>query len=174
MPAPDSAAATRLATSTGDILAPLPAQLPPVPRPNQAPFNRVLGYLHDAGTGLVTPELAASWPSRPYRPRLALDYLGQPQVGVSVGGVAGQGGLYGGISGVFSDLLGYHNLYGTVAAQGQLDEFGFQTMYLNQKNRWNWGAVFVGYRYLHVDYEDGPYRLDAALAGPLIGANFRF
>ena len=40
--------------------------------------------------------------------------------------------------------------------------------------RWNWGAVFVGYRYLHVDYEDGPYRLDAALAGPLIGANFRF
>jgi Tol biopolymer transport system component len=138
---PDSAAATRLATSTGDILAPLPAQLPPVPRPNQAPFNRVLGYLHDAGTGLVTPELAASWPSRPYRPRLALDYLGQPQVGVSVGGVAGQGGLYGGISGVFSDLLGYHNLYGTVAAQGQLDEFGFQTMYLNQKNRWNWGAV---------------------------------
>ena len=40
--------------------------------------------------------------------------------------------------------------------------------------RWNWGAVFVGYRYLHIDYDDGPYKMDAALAGPLIGANFRF
>ena len=40
--------------------------------------------------------------------------------------------------------------------------------------RFGWGAVIVGYRYLHIDYQDGNYRLDAALAGPLIGANFRF
>lgn len=40
--------------------------------------------------------------------------------------------------------------------------------------RWNWGGVFVGYRHLHADYEDGPYKLDASLSGPLIGANFRF
>ena len=40
--------------------------------------------------------------------------------------------------------------------------------------RWGWGALFAGYRYLHIDYDDGPYRIDAALSGPLIGANFRF
>jgi hypothetical protein len=40
--------------------------------------------------------------------------------------------------------------------------------------RWNWGAIFAGYRYLKVDYNDGPYTLDAALAGPLVGANFRW
>jgi Tol biopolymer transport system component len=135
---PETQVAT-LSTPTTPVVAPLPAQLPPVPRPDQSPFNRVLSYLHDPSTGLVTPELASGWQVTPYRPRLALDYLGQPQVGVAIGGVGGQGGLYGGISGIFSDLLGYHTLYGTVAAQGQFDEFGFQTIYINQKNRWNWG-----------------------------------
>ena len=50
------------------------------------------------------------WEVKPYRPRLALDYLGQPQFGVSVGGYAGQGGLYGAVSGIFSDLLGHHTM----------------------------------------------------------------
>lgn len=40
--------------------------------------------------------------------------------------------------------------------------------------KFSWGSVIGGWRYLHVDYEDGPYRLDAALTGPFIGATFRF
>lgn len=39
---------------------------------------------------------------------------------------------------------------------------------------WNWGSVLAGWRYLKVDYEDGPYRLDAALSGPLVGVSFKF
>ncbi|MEO8487193.1 MAG: hypothetical protein ABI585_12745 [Betaproteobacteria bacterium] len=40
--------------------------------------------------------------------------------------------------------------------------------------RFGWGTVLGGWRYLHVDYDDGPYRLDAALTGPFLGASFRF
>jgi len=40
--------------------------------------------------------------------------------------------------------------------------------------RFNWGSIVGGWRYLKVDYDDGPYVLDAALTGPFIGAAFRF
>jgi hypothetical protein len=119
----------------------LPAQLPPVPRPEQGPFTRVMTSIADIQGGLPSRAAMAQWPVKPYRPRLVLDYLGQPQVGVSVGGYAGQGGLYGAVSGIFSDLLGHHTVMAAVQAQGQYDELGFQTMYLNQKDRWNWGGI---------------------------------
>ena len=40
--------------------------------------------------------------------------------------------------------------------------------------RFNWGSIIGGWRYLKVDYDDGPYVLDAALTGPFLGASFRF
>ena len=120
---------------------PLAAQLPPAPRPTELAFNRVGAILADPTTGLITPEAAQQWTIDDYSPKLGLDYLGQPQVGVAVGGVAGQGGLYGGVSAIFSDLLGYHTLYTTLQAQGQIDEVGFAAIYLNQKHRWNYGAA---------------------------------
>lgn len=40
--------------------------------------------------------------------------------------------------------------------------------------KFSWGSIIGGWRYLHIDYEDGPYRLDAALTGPLLGASFKF
>ena len=40
--------------------------------------------------------------------------------------------------------------------------------------RFGWGSVVGGWRYLHVDYEKGNYRLDAALTGPFIGASFQW
>ncbi|HEX8394998.1 MAG TPA: hypothetical protein VF665_21810 [Longimicrobium sp.] len=120
---------------------PLPALLPPAPRPEDPPFNRVLLAVNEYPTGLPSAEEQATWRVVPYRPRLSLDYLGQPVVGASVGGGPyNRGGLYGGISGIFSDQLGQHTVYGTVQAQGQLDEIGFSTLYLNSTHRWNWGV----------------------------------
>src|SRR5690606_35683718 len=89
---------------------PLPAQLPPVPRPEQGPFTRVANAIADMTSGLPSRTAMAQWEVTGYSPRLTLDYLGQPQVGVAVGGYAGQGGLYGAVSGIFSDLLGHHTL----------------------------------------------------------------
>jgi Tol biopolymer transport system component len=122
--------------------APLPAVLPPAPRPTEPAFNRVLALNHNPDINLPTPEQAMAWTTSGYRPRLGLDYLGQPQLGVSTGaGLYGRGGLYGGISGIFSDILGRHTVYGTVQAQGSLDEIGFSTVYINQRQRWNYGIA---------------------------------
>jgi Tol biopolymer transport system component len=127
--------------ATQDTAVPLPAVLPPHPRPTEAAFNRVAALLADATTGLPAANVDETWPVVPYRPRLTLDFLGQPQVGVSTGTAFSRGGLYGGIAGVWSDVLGYHTLFGAVQAQGQLDEIGFSTIYLYRKHRWNYGAA---------------------------------
>jgi Tol biopolymer transport system component len=135
---------------------PLPALLPPVPRPEEAPYNRVLLAVNETQFGLPDPEVQSTWAVVPYRPRISLDYLGQPQVGASVStGPYSRGGLYGGITGIFSDVLGYHNLYGTVQAQGQVDEVGFAVLYLNQKHRWNWGVATQRVPYIYGAYGEG-------------------
>lgn len=116
--------------------------LPPVPRPEEGAFNRVSQMLANPTSGLPSPAVVASWQVAPYRPRLELDYLGQPQVGVAIGGGAfGSGGLYGGIFGLFSDILARHQVFAAVQAQGQLDEIGFAVQYLNMRERWNFGGA---------------------------------
>ncbi|HEX2187422.1 MAG TPA: hypothetical protein VHG51_00930 [Longimicrobiaceae bacterium] len=115
------------------------ATLPPLPRHPERAFNRVAAMLADGAAGLPSPAEAAAYPTGPYRARLGLDYLGQPQVGVSVGGPLG-GGVSGGIFGIFSDVLGRHTVAGAVQAQGRFDEVGFALQYLNRGSRWNLGA----------------------------------
>ncbi len=134
---------------------PLPALLPPVPRPQEAPYNRVLLAINETQAGLPDPEIQSTWTVVPYRPRISLDYLGQPAIGASVStGPFSRGGLYGGITGIFSDVLGYHNVFGTVQAQGQLDEIGFAALYLNQQHRWNWGVAAQRVPYIYGAYGD--------------------
>jgi hypothetical protein len=152
-----------MAEVDGDM-APLAAVLPPAPRPAEDPFVRVLGYLRDPLTGLPSPEIAAAWTPEAYRPRLTLDYLGQPQVGFSTGGAFGGGGLHGGITGLWSDMLARHTLWGTVQAQGQLDEFGFSAAYLYRRLRWDFGVAaqrvpyFSGFQQQGFDAQAGLFR----------------
>jgi Tol biopolymer transport system component len=135
---------------------PLAALLPPVPRPEEPVYNRVLLAVNEFQTGLPDSETQSTWKVVPYRPRVSLDYLGQPSVGatVSTGGFS-RGGLYGGVSGIFSDILGYHNIYGTIQAQGQIEEIGFSALYLNQKHRWNWGVATQRIPYIYGGYGEG-------------------
>jgi Tol biopolymer transport system component len=136
--------------SSGGGPVPLPALLPPAPRQEEPPYNRVLLALNDFQAGLPDPELQAGWRVVPYRPRLSLDYLGQPSVGASAStGPFNRGGLYGGVNGIFSDMLGYHNLYATVQAQGQIDEIGYSVLYVNRRHRWNWGVASQRIPYLY-------------------------
>jgi hypothetical protein len=128
-------------SATPPAAAPPAAVLPPLPRPTEPAFQRVAAYLAEPIAGLPSPEVAAAWEVGPYRPRLSLDYIGQPQIGVSLGGAFGQGGLYGGIAGLWSDMLAWHTLFGVVQAQGQFDEVGFAAMYLYQRQRWDFGAA---------------------------------
>ena len=120
---------------------PLPELLPPSPRPTEPAYNRVYALIHDAAFGRPEVEAPATYAVAPYRPRLSLDYLGHPSLGAAAAsGPYARGGVYGGVGGIFSDVLGYHTIYGTIQAQGQLDEIGGNVVYLNQQHRWNWGA----------------------------------
>jgi len=135
--------------------------LPPVPRPQEAAFNRVGLMLADATTGLPVGQDLAAFEIAPYRARLELDYLGQPQVGVSVGGGAfGSGGLYGGIFGIFSDILARHQVFAALQAQGQLDEIGFAVQYINQRDRWNFGGAAQRVPYVYGYYNERPVEDD--------------
>lgn len=130
--------------------------LPPIPRPQEGPYNRVTQHLNNATAGLPTLAQAAAYEVVPYRPKLGLDYLGQPQVGVAYGGSAfGSGGLYGGIFGIFSDVLARHQVYAAVQAQGQLDEIGFALQYLNSRERWNFGGAAQRVPIVYGGYMEG-------------------
>jgi Tol biopolymer transport system component len=135
---------------------PLPALLPPSPRPTEPAYNRVLTAIRDPAFGRPEVTAPATYAVAPYRPRLSLDYLGQPQLGVAAAsGPYARGGVYGGVGGIFSDVLGYHTVYGTIQAQGQLDEIGGNVVYLNQKHRVNWGASVARSPYIVGGYQQG-------------------
>ena len=144
--------APAIQTAADSVDTPLAAVLPPVPRPREAAFNRVSLALADPQFGLPAD---TTYPVRSYRPRLTLDYLGQPQIGVSTRDQFGRGGLYGGITGIFSDQLGYHTVYGVLQAQGQLDEIGGSFAYLYRKYRWNYGAAIQRIPYIYGFYAEG-------------------
>ena len=130
---------------------PVPAILPPVPRPADPSFNRVAAVLDAPEYGLPDAADVGGWRVVPASAALSLDYLGQPQVGYSTGAVAGQGGLYGGITALFSDILGYHTVATTVQATGgAVEETGFSVLYLNQKQRFNYGAAAQRVPYIAV------------------------
>ncbi|WP_437918942.1 DPP IV N-terminal domain-containing protein [Sphingobacterium sp. LRF_L2] len=83
-----------------------------------------------------------------YRSKFKLDYLANSGVGMTVGSRYGAG-MAGGVFGIFSDILGYNQIYTTLNINGEIYDFGGQFAYVNQKSRWNWGGSIshVPYRY---------------------------
>jgi WD40 repeat protein len=105
----------------------------------------VVNYLEDAVSHLPqAPALAVA----DYKPKLRLDYLGQPSFGVGSNSFGTQVG--GSASAFFSDMLSNHQLGVAVQAQGQVKDIGGQLFYQNTKRRLNW-AVITG----HVPYLSG-------------------
>ncbi len=108
-----------------------------LPPQRNADEGLVGSYLSDPLTGL--PE-NPDYDIKDYGAKLRLDYVAPPSVGVSVGGPFG-GGAYGGVGFFFSDMLGNHNLAIIAQANGTFKDIGGQVSYLNQKNRFNYGAA---------------------------------
>jgi hypothetical protein len=94
--------------------------------------------------------------TRPYEPRLSLDYVSGLSLGVAVGGGYGTG-LAGGIAFSFSDMLGNRVLQTVVQAQGEVQDLGAQVLYLNRERRWNWGgqAYHIPYTSAFAQYSRG-------------------
>ena len=106
----------------------------------------VAEYLADATTGL--PGSDVQYKGEDYKPKLALDFLGQPYFGAGTSRFGPQ--ISGGISAYFSDMLGNHQLAGAIQAQGTFKDIGAQALYRNSEHKLNW-AVAAG----HIPYLTG-------------------
>ncbi len=104
--------------------------------PSNRPTGEVAQLLSEPGTGLPAP---TQYPEEPYRATLSVDQVGQPTVGVG----ADRFGTYaaGGLSVMWSDILGNHTVGTTVQLTSRVQEIGGVVAYINRKSRWNWGLV---------------------------------
>lgn len=90
----------------------------------------------------------------PYKPKFKLDYLANSGVGMSVGSRYGAG-IASGVQGMFSDILGYNQIFAALNINGEIYDFGGQVAYINQRSRWNWGGSIS-----HIPYRFGFYQYD--------------
>jgi hypothetical protein len=104
----------------------------------------VTAYLRDPATGLPPGD----FPVSPYRSRLALDYLGQPTIGVAASSYGTA--LGGSIAGYFGEMLGNRTVGVGLQGYGELADFGGQAFYLNSERRWNWAISGGHFPYLSV------------------------
>lgn len=131
-------APTPMAPSDDDV-----ARLPPIDRPTSLVATRV----HDAATGL--PPTDAATTTRPYKPGLSLIGFGQ-SVGAVSSGTFGTA-VAGGVSLLFSDMLGNHLVPIALDVNGSVRDVGAQASYINRTRRWNWG-VFAAHVPLRSGY----------------------
>ena len=123
----------------------------------------VSAYLRDPTTGLPRAE---SFTVVPYRSRLALDYIGQPTLGV---GGSSYGAMLGGsVSAYFGEMLGNRTLGVGLAGYGELADFGGEAFYLNTARRWNW-MVAGG----HIPYLTGFTQIRPGPSNTIIYEQFR-
>ena len=78
------------------------------------------------------------FPTTGYKPKMSLLSIGQ-SVGMSTSGAYGTY-FGGGISMLFSDLLGDHIIAVSANVNGGVEDIGGQIAYYNRKSRWNWGV----------------------------------
>ncbi|HVR96814.1 MAG TPA: BamA/TamA family outer membrane protein, partial [Thermoanaerobaculia bacterium] len=98
-----------------------------------------------------------------YRPRLQLDFIG-PSIGI---GASTLGYSFAGdITAFFSDVLGQREVGLSVhGGTGTVDELGAQGYYLDQSNRWQWGAAggHVPYISAFATARSGPVEVDGEI-----------
>lgn len=114
------------------------ATLPPGERPYANIVNENLENLSE-----VAYEEVEEVEEAPYESKFKLDAIAGSNVGVGVGTSQNFGtttGLAGGVSMIFSDILGNNKLFSTISVNGEIHDFGGQVTYLNEKGRIAWGA----------------------------------
>jgi len=133
--------------TAGDVVAMEGRRLPGA-RVQREERDRVARVLDDPEIGLHPEGAFLTEDATRFRPRLGLDFVGQPTIG------AGQDQfgtfLAGSIMFSFSDLLGDRNLLVAAQAQGEIRDLGGQVFYQDVGARWNWGvgASHIPYRWI--------------------------
>ena len=124
-----------------------PAVLPPQDRQG----SEILGLLKTSTFGLPDPD---KFSVAPYKPKLTLDYVSPPTVGVGYDRYYGAYGG-GGVALYWSDMLGWHNLVTMAQVNNRLMDSSFMVAYQNSKNRLNWGFVAQRSPYVYGNYSYG-------------------
>jgi hypothetical protein len=128
------------------------------------PYNRrtgqVASLLDAPATGL--PPRNQPFEMQEYRARLSLDAVGQPTVGVG----ADRFGAYaaGGLSFLFSDMLGNHEIGTTIQLSNRFNEVGGAMAYINRTRRWNWGIVAEQSPYVTGNFVESVVTVDGQTA----------
>ncbi len=113
----------------------------------------------------ILPEDA--FEEKPYDGRFGLTFVGSSGVGVATNRFGT--GVAGGVSLMFSDILGDNQLFTTLAVNGEIYDFGAMVGYLNQKHRINWGGTIshIPYPFSMLRFtqdtlmtDEGPVRVD--------------
>jgi Tol biopolymer transport system component len=122
----------RASAEVAPIQLPLDAGVLPPRRTGSGP---VYASLKNDTSGLPR---SAPADTQGYKPTFSLDYAGQPMIGVGMDPF----GAYasGGVSFLFSDMLGNHVVATSAQVTNRFDEFGGNLFYLNRTHRWNWGV----------------------------------
>jgi Tol biopolymer transport system component len=118
--------------------------------PRRTPGGPVFTTLRNETIGLPP---AAPTNAQPYKAKLGLDYVGQPTIGIGTDPF----GTYasGGVSFLFSDILGNHVVATSAQVTNRFDEFGGSAFYLNRRHRWNWGVGVDQTPYISRGYQTG-------------------
>jgi Tol biopolymer transport system component len=101
------------------------------------PGGDVQALLTNYTRGLPPPGAPTS--TERYRQKLSLDFLGQPIISGSLSSFGGR--VTGGMSAVFSDMLGDRGLGVQAQIGGTLADFGGQLLYVNRRHRWNYATA---------------------------------
>ncbi len=82
-----------------------------------------------------------------YKPKLALDFVTPPSIGIGVDRYGTYGA--GGVAAYWSDMLGYHTLMTMAQTSNRLIDTDVVLAYQNSRHRVNWGAVLqrISYPY---------------------------
>jgi hypothetical protein len=118
--------------------------------PRRTPAGPVFSTLENPTAGLPA---GAPKQTQAYKPKLSLDYAGQPTIGIGTDPF----GTYasGGVAFLFSDILGNHVVATSAQVTNRFDEFGGSLFYLNRRHRWNWGVGVDQTPYISRVYANG-------------------
>lgn len=138
----------------GSLLAPngdttsIAGAMPPL---HVVQLGEVTQRIRDPLTGLPPAEQYATLP---YNPKISLEYLGSPGVGVGVGPYGTVAG--GGVQAYFADQLSNNIIGAQIGGAGDLQDFGGSAFYANMAHRWNWqvGLSHTPYPFLQADVKD--------------------
>jgi Tol biopolymer transport system component len=135
-------------TGFAPVALPQNAAVLPPRRQGEGP---VYTALENQSLGLPPPNQTP--PEEDYKPKLGLDFVGQPTVAVGTDPF----GTYaaGSMSFAFSDMLGNHTLLAGFQATSRFDEIGGGLFYLNRTHRWNWGVGFDQTPYVARSFDAG-------------------